>query len=203
MARPRSLVGALITSVVISVASFFLLLPPVIAGYYFAVAGGLEGELDVYREDPGGAGGLLFAGMRRYFLPSYVVATFGLLLPLALLIGPVLPWTVSGQEWQSLAPLSVVFALPAFLVLGSVVLFGYPRLLVTRSAVEAILYTLRAARRRPLISLVLGFLLLFPITGFVVHVLMVITYPLIVATAICTMSRAIQVDPTWAELARA
>jgi len=203
MARPRSLVGALITSVVISVASFFLLLPPVIAGYYFAVAGGLEGESELYREDPGLASGLVFAGIRRYFFASYAVATFGLLLPLVLLVGPVLPWTVFGEEWRHIAPLSVALAVPAFLVVGSVVLFGYPRLLVTRSAREAIRYTLRAATGRPMTSLVLGFLLLFPISGFVVHVLMVLTYPLIAATAVCTMVTAIQLDRSWSELARA
>lgn len=203
MARPRSLVGALITSVVISVASFFLLLPPAIAGYYFAVAGGLESEADLFREDPGRASGLVFAGVRRYFFPSYVVATFGLLIPLVLLVGPVLPWTVSGEEWRGLAPLSIALAIPAFLVAGSVVLYGYPRLLVTRSAREAVRYTIRAAIGRPFASLVMGFLLLFPITAFVVHVLMVITYPFIVATAVCSMVAAIQTDRSWSELARA
>lgn len=187
--RPVSLVVALLVAVVAAVVSFMLLLFPLIAGYYYAVRESGREEFFIDLPNVLRTLGLLWVGVRTYFLQSYVLGILGLLGPALLFVAPVLPLELYGKEAASLSLGLQVLYVPASFLFGGVLIFGYPELLVTGSAVQALRHGIVGAWHRPFFTTVMGFLILFPVTGFVFHLLMVFTYPLLVAYALTCSGR--------------
>ena len=126
-----------------------------------------------------------FYGLKRYFFPSFVLGLFGLVPSLLLSIAPAFPLqngSESGVIWWTLS--LEVLLLPAYFLAGSVVLYGFTQLIRTGRGFHSLSYAVKTGARSLLKVLLLGFLLLFPITGFVVHLLMIFTYPIIVGWAV-------------------
>jgi hypothetical protein len=205
--RPLALIAALIVAVIVSVITFLLLVFPVITGYYYAVRQSRRERFFIDLETVAGTTGDLFVGIRKYFLASYVIGILGLVVPLLMLVLPV----VALGEGRELTLPSLIFGVlwvPAFFLLGSVVLYGYPALIVSGRATASLGYAVSAGRDTPVRAFLLGFLILFPVTGFLFHVLMVFSYPILVASALGT-ARQVELelpegaDPELAEFVRA
>jgi len=205
--RPLALIAALIVAVIVSVVTFLLLVFPVIAGYYYAVRESRRERFFIDLEAVARTTADLFVGIRKYFLASYVIGMPGLVVPLLILVLPV----VALGEGRELTLLSLVFGVlwvPAFFLLGSVVLYGYPYLMLSGRATASLSYAVSAGRDTPVRAFLLGFLILFPVTGFLFHVLMVFSYPILVASALGT-ARQVELElpegagPKLAEFVRA
>ena len=180
--RPFSLVAALIFAVVLSVISFFILFFPVITGYYYAIRQSEREAFFIDLKNVFRTTFLVLQGVGRYFFQSFIMGIFGLIPSLILLLLPVLLF----QNNPHLALISQVLFLPAFFIAGAVVLFGYPYLLATNRAFGALGYALSTGKRRPLTALGIGFLILCPIPGAIFHLLMVLSYPVLAASAVAT-----------------
>jgi hypothetical protein len=179
------LVAALILAVILCVVSFTLLLFPAIAGYYYAVWQSKREEYFIDLNNIFRTTFLVFSGIRRFFVQSYLFGIIGLLPAALLFLAPILPWIVTGEETYTWIHLILqILWLPSFFLAGAVVLYGYPCLINTNSAIGSFRHALSIGKARPFKTLVLGFLLLFPIPGFVFHLLVVITYPLLVSWAL-------------------
>ncbi len=181
--RPLSLIACLIVAVVVSVVSFLLLALPAIAGYYYAVRQSRGEECFIDLAAVLATLHQFFVGMRRHFWKAWGLGFVGLLVPLGLLILPVLLEEFAGVRSPYLLLALMIPWLPALFLTGAVVLFAYPHL-VTCSEGSALRYALSTARTRPLLTLAVGILLLFPVPGIVFHLLMVFSYPLLVASSL-------------------
>ena len=182
--RPFSLVITLILAVVVSVISFMLLLFPAIAGYYYAVSKSRPETQFIDLENLFRTNRMLFDGLKRYLVPSYVVGLFGLIPAILLFVAPAIPLLNGSKSNLKWALCLEVLLLPASFLAGSVVLFGFTQLIRTGRGFHSLGYAVKTGKRNLLKVLLLGFLLLFPITGFIIHMLMVFTYPIIVGWAV-------------------
>jgi hypothetical protein len=182
--RPLSLVAALIVAVVVCVVSFLLLFFPVIAAYFYAVRQSRREEYFIDLENVLRTSALIFAGIKRYFIQSYVLGILGLLPALALLLAPILPLELAGEEGQTMSLVLQILFLPAFFLMGSLVLYGYPYLIATNSAVGSIRYAVSKGKSKFFKVIALGFVLLIPIPGAIIHLLMGLTYPLLASWAV-------------------
>ncbi|UCH58729.1 MAG: hypothetical protein JSV61_10985, partial [Anaerolineales bacterium] len=120
---------------------------------------------------------------------------------LVLYLAPIIPYIKSGDENLYLGVILQVLWLPAFFLAGSIVLYGYPFLIATNNVIDSIRFTLSAGRVKVLKVLAVGFVILFPIPGFFFHLLMVFTYPLIVAWAVSPTADATEslIELKWKE----
>lgn len=186
VSRPFTLVITLIVAVVITVASFMLLLFPVMAGYYHAVAHSRRETQFIDLNSLFVAIGMLFQGIKRYFFGSYVLGLFGLTPALALSVAPVLPFYDGAQSslWWLLLQILLI---PAYFLAGTIVLYGFPSLIQTGRGFDSLGFSIRAGAKSFFKVLLLGFLLLFPITGAVIHLLMVFSYPIITAWGVAQL----------------
>jgi hypothetical protein len=182
--RPLSLVASLILAVVISVVTFLLLTFPVIAGYYYAVRQSMREEYFIDLNNVFRTNSLVFSGIKRYFVQSYILGITGLIPAVGLLLVPLVPFEIGGEQWKWLSLILQILFLPAFFLAGAVVLYGYPCLIATNNAIGSLRYAISAGKAKLLKVLAVGFILLFPITGFIFHLLMILTYPLIVSWAV-------------------
>jgi hypothetical protein len=156
---------------------------PVIAGYYYAVRNSRREEYFIDLNNIFATLGHVFVGIRRYFWKSYWLGFVGLLVPVALLILPAVLWQVTGKPLLYPGLALAILWLPAFFLAGAIVLYGYPYLMA-RPDGSAVRYALSGARKRPFLTAGIGVLLLFPIPAFVFHLLMVFSYPILVASSL-------------------
>jgi len=194
--RPFSLVAALILVIVIFLGTFMVLVFPAIAAYFYAVRQSRREEYFIDLNNIVRTCGLVFGGIKRYFLQSYLLGIVGLLLPVALLLAPLVPLKMMGSEGKTLSLVLQVLYIPAFFLAGAVVLYGYPDLIATNDAIRSLRRAIASGRAKLWKVLALGFVLLCPLPGFVVHLLMVLSYPFIAAWAVSATA-----DPTeiWSE----
>ena len=96
--RPLSLVAALILALLICLASLMLLIFPVITGYYYAVRQSKKEEYFIDLYNIFRTTSLVFGGIRRYFVQSYILGLTTLLPATALYAAPVLPWVIAGER---------------------------------------------------------------------------------------------------------
>jgi hypothetical protein len=108
----------------------------------------------------------------------------GLVPPLLLLLAPILPLERAGEDGLTLSLILQILWLPAFFLMGSVVLYGYPCLIAGSSAIGSLRCAFSAGKSKVLKVMLLGFVLLVPITGAVFHLLMVLTYPVLASWAV-------------------
>jgi len=80
----------------------------------------------------------------------------------------------------------MILWLPSFFLVGMAVFNGYPRLITTNDGIGSLRYAISAGKAKPLLALVRGFILLYPIPGWILHWLMVLSYPFLTAWAIGT-----------------
>ena len=146
--RPVSLVAALIAAVVVSVVSFMLLLFPVIAAYFYAVRQSRKEEFFIDLGNVLRTTSLVFGGIKRYFVQSYLMGILGLLPALLLLLAPVLLFGWAGEDWRTLSLILQILWLPAFFLMGSVVLYGYPCLIASNSAIGSLRYAFSAGKSK-------------------------------------------------------
>lgn len=196
--RPLSLVAALILGVIVCVASFMLLTPPVIAGYYYAVRNSGREEFFIDLPNITRTTSLVVTGIGRYFIPSYIVGFCGLLPALVLFIAPVLPASILGDDWMYAGIPLMILWLPAFFLMGVTVFNAYPRLIATNDSIDSIRYAFSVGKANPLIPIARGFMLLYPIPGWIIHFLMVFTYPVITAWAVSATGDTTE---KWSEVA--
>jgi hypothetical protein len=183
--RPLSLVFAFIVAVVICVVSLFLLTFPVIAGYGYAVR---QSRREKYFIDINAmlrTTALLFRGIKIYFGQSYVFGFLGILPTAILFFITVLPILTSTNQKALILSLALeILWVPAFFLAGAFVFFGYPYLIATNQGKDAIRYALSVGKSEPLATTGKGFLLLFPLPGWIIHFLMIISYPILASWAI-------------------
>jgi hypothetical protein len=186
--RPVSLVLTLVLAVVVGVLSFGLLVLPAVAAYYHAVRRSRREGFFIDLEAVVALAGHFLRGLVRLFLRGWIVGIFGLLLPVALLLLPALALDRQASAAPILAMGSLLLFVPAFFWAGSVLLHGYPALAADATAFASLRHALSAGRGRPLQATAVGFLVLFPVTGALFHLLMVFSYPILVAAAVATTS---------------
>jgi hypothetical protein len=182
--RPVSLVVTLIIAVVLCLASFMILTFPLVAGYFFAVRHSRREEYFVDLNAILKNCGLLFLGIKHHFGQSYVLGFLGLVPAVALVLVPIVPLHLYGNEGRILSLVLQVLWLPGFFLAGGVFLYGFPHLVATTHGIRSLRHTLSAGMKSPLKTLAVGFVILFPIPGFVFHLLMVLTYPFLAAWAV-------------------
>jgi hypothetical protein len=195
--RPFSLVAALILVIVISLGTFMVLTFPTIAAYFYAVRQSRREEYFIDLNSVVRTCGLVFRGIKRYFLQSYLLGIVGLLPPVALLLVPLVPLRPLGPDGRILSLILQVLYIPAFFLAGAVVLYGYPALITTNHAIGSFRRAIVSGRTRLWKVLALGFVLLCPLPGLIVHLLMVLSYPFIVAWAVSATADTteILIDP--------
>ena len=184
VSRPLSLIAALIVAIAVCVISFMLLFSPVVAGYYYAVRQSRREEYFIDLNNVIRTTFLVFQGMRRFFLQSYVLGLTGLLPAIFLYICPVLPWLLLGEEARMAGVFLQVLWIPAFFLAGAVLFYGFPYLIESNSGIGSLRSALSIGKTKPLGTFGRGFLLLSPLPGAVLHFLMVISYPILVAWAV-------------------
>ncbi len=192
--RPLSLTITLILGVVVSVISFLLLLFPVVPAYYYAVAESRREEFFIDLPNVVRTVTLLFKGIKKYFVQSYLLAFMALLPALALFVLPLIPLYLYENEGLGISLFLQLIWIPVFLFFGSLLLFGYPQLVVSNNAVLAFKSTVAGIKRAPLLVFILGFLTLVPFTAFVFHLFMVFTYPILAGWAMSAVSVGAQPD---------
>lgn len=190
--RPISMVANVIFAVCLFVVSLGILALPLIPAFYFAVRNSKRERFFIDLERVLGSMGNLLGGIKKYFFPSFVVGVFGLLVAVGLLVAPVLALREGTTAFAF--GLQVLF-IPAFFWGGAVLLYGYPCLLRTNRGYRSLQYAFSEGRRRPLLTVLAGFLVLFPITGAVFHLLMVFSYPVFVAAAVGEASDSASLAP--------
>jgi hypothetical protein len=161
-----------------------LLTFPVIAGYYYAVRNSRREEFFIDLPNITRTTFLVLSGVGRYFVPSYIVGFCGLFPALFLFIAPVLPASILGDNWMYVGIPMMLLWLPAFFLMGVTVFNAYPRLIAANDSIDSIRYAFSVGRANPLISIARGFMLLYPIPGWIIHFLMVFSYPIITAWAV-------------------
>ena len=184
MSRPLSLVTALILAVLICLASFMLLTFPVIAGYYYAVRQSKREEYFIDLYNIFRTAFLVLGGIRKYFVQSYILGLTCLLPAAALYVAPVLPMATAGERGIYASLSLMLLWLPSFFLAGVTVFNGYPRLIATNDGIGSVRYAVSAGRAKPLLALARGFMLLYPLPGWILHWLMVFSYPLLTVWAI-------------------
>jgi len=200
--RSLSLISALILGVVVCVASFMLLTFTAIAGYYYAVRQSKREEYFIDLPNISRTTTLVLEGVGRYFVQSYVLGLMGLLTAAILYIAPVLPWAIGGEGWMYASLGLMILWLPSFFLAGAVVFHGYPYLIATNDGVGALRYAFSTSRARPLLALARGFMLLYPIPGWIIHFLMAIYYPMIVSWAVAATADTDEAERAVPEEAR-
>ena len=186
VSRSLSLITTFIIAVVLCVISFFLLTFPVIAGYYYAVRHSRREEYFIDLVNISRTASLLFRGISRYFFQSYIYGIIGLLPVVILYFLPVLPVLISPEKGLILSLVLQFLWIPAFLLGGAVIFYGYPYLIVTNSAVASFQYAISTAKAKSLPTIGRGFLLLFPFPAIAFHFLMIFSYPILVSWAVAT-----------------
>jgi len=186
VSRSLSLIAALIMAVILCVISFLLLAFPVIAGYYYAVRHSRREEYFIDLANISKTTALLFRGIGRYFVQSYVFGIIGLLPVAVLFIGPVLPAIVSPEKGLTLSLILQIVWIPAFFLAGAVIFYGYPHLIATNSGMASFRYALSMGKAKALASIGRGFLLLYPIPAALFHFLMIFFYPILVGWAVAS-----------------
>jgi hypothetical protein len=182
--RPLSLITALILAIVLCIISFLLLTFPVIAGYYYAVRHSKREEYFIDLNNIFRTAFFIFTGIKRFFIQSYILGIIGILLAIILLVIPLLPLQVAGEQGKFLSIVLQILWLPAFFLYGGVVLYDYPHLISTNNAIGSLRYALSEGKASFFKTLFVGFLILFPIPGVIFHLLMGLTYPFLVAWAV-------------------
>jgi hypothetical protein len=182
--RPISLVVALIAAVVVFMVSFMLLLFPAIAAYFYAVRHSRREEYLIDLENVFRTNGLFFKGIGTYFIQGYIMGILGILPALALLLIPILPLELYNAEGRNLSLILQILFFPAFFLMGSVVLYGYPCLIATNSAIRSLGYAVSKGKSKLLKVMALGLVLLVPIPGAIFHLFMPLTYPFLVSWAV-------------------
>jgi hypothetical protein len=181
--RPISLVAALVVATIVSLVSFLLLLFPAVAGYFYAVRESRREEYFIDLNNIARMIGNLFAGIKGYFWPSYPVGLLGIVFPLFLMVLPVLGWE-EGHSLSRFRLLMLFLWIPACWILGSIILYGYPYMVIVRRGFASLRHGLESGRRHPTLAFSLGFLICFPITAFFFHLLMVFSYPILAGSAL-------------------
>jgi hypothetical protein len=182
--RALSLVAALILAICISLGSFMLLALPAIAGYYYAVRHSKAERYFIDFPTIVRTAGLVVAGMAKCFGGSYVVGLTLLVPAWALLLAPVLTWSLlSDESMYAGLPLMVLW-LPSFFLMGVALFNAYPYLVATNDSIGAVRYAVTTARREPGAAFVRGCIILFPVPGLIIHFLMALSYPIIAAWAV-------------------
>jgi hypothetical protein len=184
--RPLSLIVALILVIVVSVISFMLLFFPAVAGYYYAVSQSRREEYFIDLNNVFRTSFLVFRGIGRYLLSSYVLGLVGLLPAMFLYVCPILPYVLQGDEGLVAGIFLQILWIPAFFLTGAVVFYGFPHLIESNSGIASFGNALSAGKARPLNTFGRGFLLLSPLPGALVHFFMVFSYPILVAWAVAT-----------------
>jgi len=122
--------------------------------------------------------------MRKFFIPSYIIGFLGFFPALILFLAPVLPASILGNSWIYIGIPLMILWLPAFFLMGITVFNAYPKLLTDTDGISAIRYALSVGKANSPVALARGFLLLFPVPGWVIHFVMVFSYPVITAWAV-------------------
>lgn len=182
--RPISMVATVILAVCLFVVSLGILAFPLIPAFYFAVRESRGERFFIDLERVLETMGNLFRGIRRHFFASFVVGILGLLMATGLLVTPTLVMREGAPAY--LLGLQILL-LPAFFWGGAVLLHAYPRLTEGNGGFAALRYALSEGRRKPLSAFLVGFLVLFPVTGALFHLLMVFSYPILVGAALGRM----------------
>jgi hypothetical protein len=183
------MVATVIFAVCLFVVSLGILAFPLVPAFYYAVRNSQSERFFIDLERVLESMGNLLSGIRRHFFSSFVVGISGLLVAVGLLIAPVL---ALREETAALALGLQVLLIPAFFWGGAVLLFAYPCLLRTNGGFRSLRYALTEGRKRPFLSLLVGFLILFPVSGAFFHLLMVFSYPIFVAAALGEASDSAQ-----------
>lgn len=186
VSRPLSLIAALITAVVLCVVSFFLLTFPVITGYYYAVRHSRREEYFIDIANISRTTALLFRGIGRYFIQSYIFGIIGILPVAVLFFAPVLPAVISPEKGLTLSLALQILWIPTFFLAGAVIFYGYPHLVASNSGFASLRYALSMGKTKPLATIGRGFLLLYPIPAALFHFLMVFFYPILVGWAVAS-----------------
>ena len=184
MTRPLSLVVALIFAIIICLASFMLLAFPVVAGYYYAIGNSKREEFFIDLPNVLRTTSLVTSGMGKYLIPSYIVGFLGLVPALILFLAPVLPASLLGDNWTYVSIPLMILWLPAFFLMGVTIFNAYPKLITTADGIGAIRYAVSVGKANRLLAVARGFVLLCPIPGWIIHFLMVFSYPIITAWAV-------------------
>lgn len=186
--RPISLTLTLIIAVMICVISFLLLVFPVITAYYYAVSNSKREEFFIDLDNVAKTISFLFKGIKQYFLQSYLFALISVLPVLTLYLIPLMPIYLYGKQGLQISAFLQIIWIPLFFFFGSLLLYGYPQLIVSKSAIYAFKSTFAGIKRSPLVVFILGFLTLVPFTSFVFHLLMVFTYPILAGWGVSAVS---------------
>ena len=192
--RPVSMVATLVLAVAASVISLGLLFFPAIAGFYLAVRESRREEFFIDLENVVRTVGIFFKGMQAFALGAWVLGLFGIVVSIVLLVIPVIPSieeTPAGYELG--LRLSFLF-IPAFWLMGSVLIHGFPNLVRGAGGWRSITTSLKHGVRTPFLALFIGFLVLFPMTGFFFHIFMIFTYPIFVGWVLAR-DRQLQLEP--------
>lgn len=184
--RPLSLIAALIMAVIICIISFMLLTFPAIAAYYYAVRHSKREEYFIDLNNIFRTTFLIFKGIGRYFVQSYILGFTGLLPVAILFITPVLPVILSGKQDIYLSLILQILWLPCFWIAGAVVFYGYPCLIATNNGIKSLRYALSVGKTRIFGTFARGFLLLCPFPAAIFHFFMVFSYPILAAWAVVT-----------------
>ncbi len=186
VSRSLSLIAAFIMAVVLCVISFFLLTFPVIAGYYYAVRHSRREEYFIDLVNISRTTALLFRGIGRYFVQSYVFGIIGLLPVAVLFFFPVLPAIISPEKGFILGLFLQILWIPTFFLAGAVIFYGYPHLIATNRGIASFRYALSMGKTKPLATIGRGVLLLYPIPAALFHFFMVFSYPILVGWAVAS-----------------
>ncbi len=184
--RPLSLVAALILAIVICLMSFMLLTFPAIVGYYYAVRQSRREEYFIDLVNIMRTMYLVFSGMRRYLVQSYLLGFLGLFPIVILYFAPILPMIIANERGIYISLILQILWLPAFFLAGAIVFYGYPHLLASNNAIGSLRYALFAGKKRLLGTFGRGIMLLCPIPAAIIHFLMVLSYPILTTWAVAT-----------------
>ncbi|MFC1895955.1 hypothetical protein ACFL0Q_04770 [Thermodesulfobacteriota bacterium] len=197
ISRAISMVSTLIIAIVIFIISFMLLIFPLITSFYFAVSQSKREEYLIDLNNVLRTISFFFKGIKHYFFHSYILGFLGLIPPIILILLPVFILEYGGKDYLMLCLTLQIMWLPAFFLFGSVLLYGYPFLLVSNSGFQSFRYAISKGKSHKLLVVAIGFIILFPIPGILFHLLMVFSYPILAA---CAVSRTADTDAILVKL---
>lgn len=102
----------------------------------------------------------------------------------ALLLAPIMPLYWNGDEARNLSLFLQILFLPAFFLMSSILLFGYPYLIASNSAFGSLRYAVAKGKTKILKVMLLDLVLLVPIPEAIFHLLMPLSYPFLVSWAV-------------------
>jgi len=169
--RPITLAVTLVVAVIASVISMGLLFFPAIVGFHHAIRYGRREMQFIDLAVIANTIGLFFQGVGRDFVGAWVLGITGSALPVALFVLPVVPLYRPEATISAWNFLLMLLWIPSSILLGAVLLYGFPNLVEQGHGASALRETFFQGRSHKLLAFTIGFLLVFPVTGFIFHLL--------------------------------